>query len=113
MTIAVLMAGEGAATAALRTLRARLIPAPVFGSTLSVTSVLVVVPMPVAGALVAALPADALPGLLLTCAVLQGAAMALAFRGLWHHRASYAPSLTTADPAATGPPATADTPRAA
>ncbi|WP_307527543.1 MFS transporter [Streptomyces umbrinus] len=109
VTIGILMAGEGALTVVLRTLRARLIPAAVFGSTLSVTIVLVVLPMPVAGALVAVLPAGTLPGLLLACAVLQGAAMALAFRGLWHHRASYAPSRTAADPTATGPPAAAQT----
>ncbi|WP_225881901.1 hypothetical protein [Streptomyces aureocirculatus] len=112
MTIAVLMAGEGALTVVLRTLRARLIPAAVFGTTTSAMVTLSVLPMPVAGALAAALPADAL---LLTCAVLQGAAMTLASRGLWHHRTSYAPSPTAADPAAAGPPtsATADTPRAA
>ncbi|MFC4506575.1 MULTISPECIES: MFS transporter [Streptomyces] len=104
VTIGVLMAGEGALTVVLRTLRARLIPAAVFGSTLSVTIVLVVVSMPVAGALVAVLPAGALPGLLLACAVLQGAAMALAFRGLWRHRASYAPSRPAADPTATDSP---------
>ncbi|MEU7320940.1 hypothetical protein AB0465_13920 [Streptomyces griseoviridis] len=58
------------------------------------TIVLAVLPMPVA---------STLPGLLLACAVLQGAAMALAFRGLWYQRASYAPSRTAADPMATGP----------
>lgn len=115
VTIGVLMAGEGALTVVLRTLRARLIPAAVFGSTLSVTIVLIVVPMPVAGALVAGLPADALPGLLLVCAVLQGLAMALAFRGLWHHRASYEVHPAVAAPAPTGNPvpAEADAPRAA
>ncbi|MFJ8676781.1 MFS transporter [Streptomyces sp. NPDC093589] len=90
VTIGVLMAGEGALTVVLRTLRARLIPASAFGSALSVTIVLVVIPMPVAGALVAALPAPALPTLLLSCAVLQGLAMTAAFRGLWRHRSSYA-----------------------
>ncbi|WP_405776233.1 hypothetical protein [Streptomyces sp. NBC_01538] len=100
------MAGEGALTVVLRTLRTRLIPDAVFGSTLSVTIVLVVVPMSVAGTL---------PGLLPACAVLRGAAVALAFRGLWHHRASYVPSRTAADPTATGPPAAAraDAPRTA
>lgn len=59
--------------------------------------------------------AGGLPRLLLACAVLRGAAMALAFRGLWHHRASYTPSRTTADPAGTGHPAAAqaDAPRTA
>ncbi|MEU9167887.1 MFS transporter [Streptomyces sp. NPDC048420] len=110
VTIGVLMAGEGALTVVLRTLRAHLIPAAVFGSTLSVTIVLVVVPMPVAGALVAVLPAGALPDLLVACAVLQAAAMALAFRGLWHHRASYTPSPTAASHPT---PAAADAPRVA
>ncbi|MGW3197184.1 MFS transporter [Streptomyces sp. NPDC001118] len=115
VTIGVLMASEGALTVVLRTLRARLIPAEVFGSTLSVTIVLIVVPMPVAGALVAVLPASALPALLLVCAVLQGLAMAFAFRGLWHHRASYAPRPAATDPASDGTPAQApaDVPRAA
>ncbi|MFI8932443.1 MFS transporter [Streptomyces sp. NPDC053474] len=91
IAIGVLMAGEGALTVVLRTLRARLIPQAVFGGTLSVTIVLVVAPMPVAGALVAALPAPALPALLLSCSAAQALAMALAFRGLWRHRASYTP----------------------
>lgn len=89
VAIGVMMAGEGALTVVLRTLRARLIPRAVFGSTLSVTIVLVVIPMPLAGALVALLPASALNSLLLICAVVQGLAMALAFRGLWRHRTSY------------------------
>lgn len=97
LTIAVLMAGEGALTVVLRTLRARLIPAAVFGGTLSVTIVLIVIPMPVAGALVAALPADRLPALLLTCSAAQALAMALAFRGLWRHRASYTAPPTPAE----------------
>ncbi|MCX4515727.1 ATP-grasp domain-containing protein [Streptomyces sp. NBC_01619] len=90
VAIGVLMAGEGALTVVLRTLRSRLIPADDFGSTLSVSIVLIVIPMPVAGALVAALPSTALPALLLVCSTLQGIAMALAFRGLRRHRASYA-----------------------
>ncbi|MFD3424239.1 MFS transporter, partial [Streptomyces decoyicus] len=102
VTIGVLMAGEGALIVVLRTLRARLIPASAFGSALSVTIVLVVIPMPVAGLLVAALPTPALPALLLSCAVLQGVAMTAAFRGLWLHRASYTPSSSPPSP---GPPA--------
>ncbi|MFJ1733147.1 hypothetical protein [Streptomyces sp. NPDC088254] len=101
------MAGEGALTVVLRTLRARLIPAAVFGGTLSVTIVLIVIPMPVAGALVAALPADRLPALLLTCSAAQGLAMALAFRGLWRHRASYTAPHTPAEQAAAPHPSPA------
>ncbi|WP_019061440.1 MFS transporter [Streptomyces prunicolor] len=107
LTIAVLMAGEGALTVVLRTLRARLIPAAVFGGTLSVTIVLIVIPMPVAGALVAALPAGRLPALLLICSAAQGLAMALAFRGLWRHRASYAAPHTPAEQTAGTEPAPA------
>ncbi|MEU5900338.1 MFS transporter [Streptomyces venezuelae] len=89
VAIAILMAGEGALTVVLRTLRARLIPPHAFGATLSVTIVLIILPMPAAGALVALLPSAALPALLLVCAAVQALAMALAFRGLWHHRHTY------------------------
>ncbi|MGW0920567.1 hypothetical protein ACWD3J_16315 [Streptomyces sp. NPDC002755] len=79
------------------------------------TFVLIVAPMPVAGALAAVLPADALPTPLLVCAVLQGLVMALAFRGLWRHRASYAPRPAALSPASFAAPAPdeADAPRAA
>lgn len=89
VAITMLMAGEGAMVVVLRTLRVRLIPETAFGSTLSVTIVLIILPMPLAGALVAALPAAALSGLLLACTVTQGAVMACAFRGLWRHRDAY------------------------
>lgn len=87
--IGILMAGEGALTVVLRTLRARLIPPHAFGATLSVTIVLIILPMPIAGALVALLPSTALPALLLVCAAVQALAMGLAFRGLWRHRHTY------------------------
>lgn len=87
--------------------RARLIPAAVFGGTLSVTIVLIVIPMPVAGALVAALPADRLPALLLTCSAAQALAMALALRGLWRYRASYTASHTPAQQTAATKPSPA------
>ncbi|MFE7122326.1 MFS transporter [Streptomyces sp. NPDC057654] len=104
VAIGVLMAGEGAITVVLRTLRSRLIPAAVFGSTLSVTIVLVVLPMPLAGALVAVLPATDLPALLLACSLLQGLVMTVAFRGLRRHRASYTPSVPpTPEPPAAAP----------
>ncbi|MFH0246360.1 MFS transporter [Streptomyces sp. HK10] len=101
--VGVMMAGEGALTVVLRTLRARLIPAEVFGSTLSVTIVLIVIPMPLAGALVAVLPPTGLPALLLTCSALQGIAMALTFRGLRRHRASYSLTATRPVPELTAP----------
>lgn len=85
--VAVVMAGEGALTVVLRTLRARLIPTQAFGSTLAVTIILVLLPLPVAGALIAAVPAAGLPHLLLVCAALQGLALGACFNGLRRHRA--------------------------
>jgi hypothetical protein len=84
--VAVLMAAEGALTVVLRTLRARLIPATAFGSTLAVTIIVVLLPLPLAGALVAAVPAAGLPHLLLACAVLQGVVLSACFSGLRRHR---------------------------
>ncbi|MFB6887172.1 MFS transporter [Streptomyces noursei] len=92
VTISVLMVGEGALTLVLRTLRARLVPARGYGSALSATIVVLVLPVPVAGVLATALPAPALPALLLACAVLQGVAVSAALPGLWRHRASSAPA---------------------
>ncbi|NEA56584.1 MFS transporter [Streptomyces sp. SID13666] len=86
--IALLMAADGALTVVLRTLRSRLIPSRAFGSTLSVTIILVLLPLPLAGALVAAVPAADLPHLLLVCAVLQGAVLGACFTGLRRHRAA-------------------------
>ena len=47
--VAVVMAGDGALTVILRTLRSRLIPTQAFGSTLAVTIILVLLPLPLAG----------------------------------------------------------------
>lgn len=86
--VAVVMAGDSALTVVLRTLRSRLIPAQGFGSTLAVTIILVLLPLPLAGALIAAVPAAELPHLLLACAVLQGLALGGCFGGLRRHRAA-------------------------
>lgn len=86
--VAVVMAGDSALTVVLRTLRSRLIPAQGFGSTLAVTIILVLLPLPLAGALIAAVPAAELPHLLLACAVLQGLALGGCFSGLRRHRAA-------------------------
>ncbi|ANZ13411.1 MFS transporter [Streptomyces noursei] len=91
VSVAVLMGAEGATTVVLRTLRARLIPQDLFGVTFAATAVLVVVPMPVAGLMVAAVPAPSLPALLLAAAALQAFAMTAALIGLWRHRDSYTP----------------------
>ncbi|MFD5675832.1 MFS transporter [Streptomyces sp. NPDC127040] len=86
VTVAVVMAGEGALTVVLRTLRSRLIPAQAFGSTLAMTIVLVLLPLPLAGALIATIPTAEIPHLLLACTALQGLALSACFAGLRRHR---------------------------
>ncbi|WP_166682877.1 MFS transporter [Streptomyces aquilus] len=80
--IAVLMAGEGGMTVVLRTLRSRLIPPDVFGTTLSLTILLLLLPFPVAGVLVALVPPAELGHVITLCAVLQAAGLFTAFARL-------------------------------
>ncbi|WP_406163568.1 MFS transporter [Streptomyces sp. NBC_01005] len=80
--VAVVMAGEGVMTVVLRTLRSRLIPVRASGSTLAVTIILVLLPLPLAGALVAIAPVTAISHVLVACAVLQGLALGACFAGL-------------------------------
>ncbi|GGR35176.1 MFS transporter [Streptomyces roseolus] len=96
VTMAVVMAGEGVMVVVLRTLRARLIPAQAYGSTLAVTMILVLLPIPLAGALVAAVPASGLPHLLLGCAAVQGLALAACFAGLRRRQDACEPPRPTA-----------------
>ncbi|MFH8591569.1 MFS transporter [Streptomyces rimosus] len=77
--VAVLMAADGGMTVVLRTLRSRLIPADRFGSTLSATILILLLPFPVAGVLTALTPPDALAHVLTGCAVLQVVGLTLAF----------------------------------
>ncbi|CAM5446654.1 hypothetical protein SHIRM173S_00318 [Streptomyces hirsutus] len=79
LLIAALMAGEGGLTIVLRTLRSHLIPADVFGSTLSLTILLLLLPFPIAGLLVAALPPSQLGHAVTAAALLQAAGLATAF----------------------------------
>ncbi|MFJ8978807.1 MFS transporter [Streptomyces sp. NPDC102282] len=91
--IAVLMASEGGMTVVLRTLRSHLIPAEVFGSTLSVTILVLLLPFPVAGVLIAAVPPNLLGHVITGCAVLQAMGLFIAFarlRTLPSLRASFA-----------------------
>ncbi|MFC7217605.1 MFS transporter [Streptomyces polyrhachis] len=91
--IAVLMASEGGMTVVLRTLRSNLIPAAVSGSTLSLTILLLLLPFPVAGLLIAAVPATLLGHVITGCAVLQALGLFIAFarlRTLPGLRASFA-----------------------
>lgn len=89
--VTVFMAAEGAMTVVLRTMRSRLIPPRAFGSTLAVTIIVVLLPLPVAGALIAAVPAAGIPHLLMACAVVQGLALATCFTGLRRHRTASDP----------------------
>ncbi|MEU6192362.1 MFS transporter [Streptomyces sp. NPDC047061] len=80
--IAVLMAGEGGMTVVLRTVRSRLIPADVFGATLSLTILLLLLPFPIAGVLVATVPPTQLGHLITLCAALQALSLTAAFARL-------------------------------
>lgn len=80
--IAVLMAGEGGLSVVLRTLRSRLIPEPVFGATLSLTILLLLLPFPLAGVLVATVPPAQLGHVITICAALQALGLVAAFARL-------------------------------
>ncbi|MER0445758.1 MFS transporter [Streptomyces sp. Edi4] len=80
--VAVLMAAEGGMTVVLRTLRSRLIPPDRFGSTLSATILILLLPFPVAGVLTALTPPDALGHVITACAVVQALGLFLAFARL-------------------------------
>ncbi|MEU1920717.1 MFS transporter [Streptomyces albogriseolus] len=80
--VAVLMAADGGMTVVLRTLRSRLIPAETFGSTLSATILILLLPFPVAGVLTALTPPDALGHVITACAALQALGLFCAFARL-------------------------------
>jgi hypothetical protein len=76
--VAVLMASEAGMTVVLRTLRSQLVPPDAFAPTLAATILLLLMPFPLAGLLVACTPSDALGTVLTGLAVLQAAALAAA-----------------------------------
>ncbi|WP_414169105.1 MFS transporter [Streptoverticillium reticulum] len=82
LLVAVLMAGEGGLTVVLRTLRSHLIPPEVFGSTLAVTILLLLLPFPAAGLLVAAVPPAQLGHTVTAAALLQALGLTAAFARL-------------------------------
>jgi MFS family permease len=84
--MALLAAAEGIALVALRTVRARLLPQNVFGSAVAVMVLLLLIPMPVSGVLLALVPEPHLPLLLLAAALTQAGVTATAARGLRRHR---------------------------
>nr|WP_268250110.1 MFS transporter [Streptomyces albaduncus] len=77
--IAVFMAGDSVLAVVLRTLRSHLIPAEVFGSTLSVTVLLLLLPYPLAGGLMAIVDPTDIRTLITVCAVLQSLGLLCAF----------------------------------
>jgi Na+/melibiose symporter-like transporter len=79
LLVAVLMAADGGMTVVLRTLRSRLIPPEKFGSTLSATILILLLPFPAAGVLTALTPPDALGHVITACAVLQALGLFPAF----------------------------------
>ncbi|MEW1699068.1 MFS transporter [Streptomyces sp. NPDC093249] len=102
---AVLMAAEGGMTVVLRTLRSRLIPESVFGATLAVTILVMLLPFPLAGLVVALTPATALGHVLTVCAALQAAGLTCAF---WRLRRE--PAMHTRTTSPTTPPGAAPSP---
>ncbi|MEV6807742.1 MFS transporter [Streptomyces sp. NPDC051132] len=80
--VAVLMAGEGGLTVVLRTLRSHLIPPETFASTLSLTILLLLLPFPAAGLLIAALPPGQIGRAVTVTALVQALGLAAAFARL-------------------------------
>jgi len=77
--MALFMASDGGLTVVLRTLRSLLIPPAVFGNTLSLTILLLLLPFPLAGIAVALTPLWALGHVIAVCGALQAVALGLAF----------------------------------
>jgi hypothetical protein len=77
---ALFLAGDSVLAVVLRTLRSQLIPAEVFGSTLSVTVLILLVPYPVAGILMAIVDPTDIRTVITICAGLQCLGLVFAFR---------------------------------
>ncbi|MFH9982496.1 MFS transporter, partial [Streptomyces sp. NPDC017179] len=69
-------------TVVLRTLRSQVIPPAAFGTTLSLTILLLLLPFPVAGILLALTPPPYLDNLIGACALLQALTLLLTFMRL-------------------------------
>ncbi|MFE9825563.1 MFS transporter [Streptomyces sp. NPDC005791] len=76
---AVFMAGDSMLAVVLRTQRSNLIPAEVFASTLSVTVLILLLPYPLAGILMAVIDPAAIRTVITVCAVLQILGLLCAF----------------------------------
>ncbi|MFI1293715.1 MFS transporter [Streptomyces sp. NPDC020792] len=77
--IALFMAADGGLTIVLRTLRSQVIPPAAFGTTLSLTILLLLLPFPLAGILLALTPPPYLNSLIGACALLQALTLLITF----------------------------------
>ncbi|MFE9313482.1 MFS transporter [Streptomyces sp. NPDC006706] len=77
--IALFMAADGGLTIVLRTLRSQVIPPAAFGTTLSLTILLLLLPFPLAGILLALTPPPHLNTLIGACALLQALTLLTTF----------------------------------
>lgn len=77
--IALFMAADGGLTVVLRTVRSELIPSAAFGTTLSLTILLLLLPFPIAGILLALTPAPYLTDVIRVCALLQALTLLVTF----------------------------------
>ncbi|WP_369221142.1 MFS transporter [Streptomyces sp. R39] len=77
--IAMFMAGDGGLTVVLRTVRSLIIPPTALGATLSLTMLLLLLPFPAAGILVALTPPPHLGNVILACGLVQAAALVTIF----------------------------------
>ncbi|MFF4793888.1 MFS transporter [Streptomyces sp. NPDC001276] len=77
--VALFMAADGGLTVVLRTLRSQVIPPAAFGTTLSLTILLLLLPFPIAGILLALTPAPYLTDVIRVCAMLQALTLLVTF----------------------------------
>ncbi|WP_406351328.1 MFS transporter [Streptomyces sp. NBC_01635] len=77
--VALFMAADGGLTVVLRTLRSQVIPPAAFGTTLSLTILLLLLPFPVAGLLLALTPPPYLNSLIRACALIQALTLLVTF----------------------------------
>ncbi|MFK4149122.1 MFS transporter [Streptomyces sp. NPDC004065] len=82
--LALFMAADGGLTVVLRTLRSQVIPAAAFGTTLSLSILLLLLPFPAAGVLLALVPPPYLDELIGVCALVQALALLGTFLRLRH-----------------------------
>jgi hypothetical protein len=94
--VAVLMASEAGMTVVLRTLRSQLIPAEAFAPTLATTVLLLLLPFPLAGVLVACTPPAFLGHVLTALAAAQAVALTAAFSKV-RKATSFRPASLSAD----------------